>query len=72
MIDSAAASAAITEAWAISTGDSARAARRSSDGPEGWRAGASGLVAVITRFCQPARPGRRFDLPPTAPAVDLL
>jgi hypothetical protein len=46
MIASAAASAAITEAWAISTGASERPPRRSIDGRDGC-AGASGLVAVI-------------------------
>jgi DNA-binding MarR family transcriptional regulator len=68
MIASAAASAAITEAWAISTGDSDRPARRSRDGGEDC-AGASGLVAVITRFCQSPHPATRFDRPACGHAV---
>ncbi|GAA2782908.1 hypothetical protein GCM10010533_21450 [Mycolicibacterium pallens] len=71
MIASAAASAAITEAWAISTGDRERPARRSIDGRDGC-AGASGLVAVITRFCQPPRTARRLDLPRSGAPVDML
>ena len=49
-------SAAITEAWAISTGVSERGGRRREAVCAECSAGASGRVDVIARFCQPPPP----------------